>query len=90
MSHEIFNAAVARNRLLRDSDVSRFGTLRLVIQTQGLDKVICSLIIERIGGGRISGTRLAFTVLPRRDVNGRTFTPVELLGNALDSLRSEP
>jgi len=89
MSHEIMNAMVARRRELRDSDASRYGTVRLVVQTQGLTHAVCSVVVERIGGGRIQGTRLAFSSISRADSDGKQRDFRELLEAALESLRSE-
>ena len=84
--HEIASAMIHRRSLLRDSDRSRFGTLRLVVQTQGLDKCVCSVIQERIGGGRVDGTRLGFAVISRVDAEGRPLPPEFLLKRALEAL----
>jgi hypothetical protein len=89
MSYEIRNAAAARRRQLHKSDASRYGEVRLVVQTMGPSQVICTLIVGRVGGGRMAETRLGFCTLPRQDVGGRWYTHIELLELALERLRSE-
>jgi hypothetical protein len=88
--HEVNTPAAPRRRTLRDSDGSRYGTVRLVVQAQGFDYAIASVVIERVGGGAIEGTRLGFCTLKRRDPSGLLLSPLQLLGQALDRLRSEP
>lgn len=89
MSYEITSAMLARRRRLRDNDASRFGSLRLVVQTQGLTEAVVSVVKERIGGGRIDGTRLAFTRISRFRADGSPRTDEELLSAALEALRRQ-
>lgn len=88
-NHTIQSAAAARRRSLRSIDSSRYGTLRLVIQTQGLTEAVVSVVKERIGGGRIDGTRLAFCRISRCRPDGEPLTDVELLSVALEALRRQ-
>lgn len=84
--YSITSAMLARRRALRDSDPSRFGSIRLVVQTQGLTQAVCSVVKERIGGGRIDGSRLAFAQISRVGSGGRPLTDLELLERALKAL----
>lgn len=87
--HVIYNAAIPRRRPLRNNDSSRFGTLRLVIQTQGPDLCVVSVVRERVGGGAMDGTRLAFARISRTDGEGVMLGTLELLERALDALRRQ-
>lgn len=88
-NHTIQSAAAARRRNLRSIDTSRYGTLRLVIQTQGLTEAIVSVVKERIGGGRIDGTRLAFCRISRCRPDGSQLSDLEMLESALEALRRQ-
>jgi hypothetical protein len=87
--YSITSAMLARRRALRDSDPSRFGSIRLVVQTQGLTQAVCSVVKERIGGGRIDGSRLAFAQISRVRSDGRPLTDLELLQRALEALAAD-
>jgi hypothetical protein len=83
----IHNAMIARRRNLRDNDGSNYATLRLVVQRQGLTRAVCSVVVERVGGHQISGTRLAFAHISVLDPGGRALAPEDLLERALEALR---
>ena len=87
IGHELVSAMLPRRRALHVGDASRFGTVRLVVQTQGLTQAVCSVVVEKIGGGRIEGTRLAFATISRLDAHGQPLPPEFLLHRALEALR---
>jgi hypothetical protein len=90
MTHEIFNAMVERRRDLPSRDGSAYRTLRMVIQRQGADSAIVSLLFTDAGGHRLSDTRLGLVTISTTDEVGAQLGPDQILWRALEALYRRP
>ena len=90
MTHEIYNAMVARRRQLPDRDASAYRTLRLVVQRQGSDSAIVSLLFTDVGGHRLTDTRLGLVTISTVDEIGTQLGPDQILWRALKALQGSP
>ena len=86
MTHEIMNELALRRRLLRKSDVSRYQTLKIVVQRQGLTRAVVSLVYANAGGGRLSDTRLGTCTIGTLHPDGRALDPREIMEAAVAAL----
>lgn len=90
MTHEITNSLLERRRQLPMRDASRYQTLKLVVQRQGSDSAIVSIIFTDAGGHRLADTRLALVKVSTVDEEGVHLGPDQMLMRALMALVQQP
>jgi hypothetical protein len=90
MTHEIMNALAQRRRRLPDRDSSRYRTIKLVVQRQGADSAIVSIMFTDVAGQRLSDTRLGLAKVSTVDETGVQLGPDQMLMRALMALMERP
>lgn len=90
MTHEIHNPMAVVHRDLPGRDGSRYQTLRLVVQRQGADSALVSLIFQNAGGHRLAGTRLGMCTISTVDETGVHLGPDQVMARALRAVLQAP